>query len=91
MTDAPAALSRLVALAVEAGISAKIDEPMVREGAWWVDLEHDGVRAEVEWRHDRGFGLYDKDAGFGSRPDRFVEDPAEALRQAMEDARAPAR
>jgi len=76
----PSPVSTLIDLARSAGMAATMDQPALQEGTWWIDLHHGDAHEEIEWHHQRGFGLYASDAGFGSRPERFTDDPEEALR-----------
>lgn len=81
----PSPVATLIDLARSGGMDATIDQPERREGTWWIDLRRGAAHEEIEWHHERGFGLYASDAGFGSRPERFTDDPAEALRLTIGD------
>lgn len=56
----------------------RIDAPGSAEGTWWVDVEHQGHSASVEWRPKVGFGVAGPHGGYGEGPDVVIQDAAAA-------------
>lgn len=47
----PSSIAALISLAEKAGLAASIDEPMLQDGFWWIDLRRGEVQEEIEWHH----------------------------------------
>lgn len=57
----------------EAIVAAEIDEPRSASGEWWIDLVIDTMNVTVSWTKEFGFGVYTKEAAFGSRPNELYQ------------------
>lgn len=62
-----------------------VDAPDTPNGTWWVDVEHEGKTASVEFRHDKGFGVSGpRGGGYGEGPDIVVTDASTAVDRLLE-------
>lgn len=51
---------------------------------WWIDVQGPaGRHVTVEWRSDRGFGIFnpDRELGYGDRPDEVFRDDKKAAKR----------
>ena len=60
--------------------SVAVDPPDRAEGNWWIDVRAGKRRLAVEYRPEKGFGIFHENAGYG-------EGPAEVYRTAELAAR----
>jgi len=58
----------------------EIDAPDNEAGNWWIDVRAGNKRMSLEYRPRKGFGVFDRDSGYG-------EGPAEVYRTAKLAAR----
>ncbi len=59
----------------------RLDRPDSPGGPWWIDVEHRGQTASVEFRQDKGFGVSGPRGGYGEGPDVILTDASAAADQ----------
>jgi hypothetical protein len=64
--------------------SVTIDAPAHERGHWWIDVTRGDLRASVEWRPERGFGVGLGPGGYGEGPDVIVPTVDAAARHVVE-------
>jgi len=64
-------------------IRVSIDVPRHIYGEWWLDIKVGSEKLEIAWREDYGFGFFDEEASFGSRPTYIIEGPQAAYSELM--------
>lgn len=62
----------------EASVAFEIDEPSNPDGEWWIDIEIDGMHANISWKIATGFGIFNNESGYGGRPQEIYRNPDEA-------------
>src|SRR6266481_9313644 len=60
-----------------------VDRPATPDGTWWIDIEHRGHTASVEFRPGKGFGVAAPNGGYGEGPDVVVADASTAANQVV--------
>ena len=50
------------------GCRVDIDAPDKEAGNWWIDVHAGKRRMSLEYRPTKGFGVFDRDAGYGEGP-----------------------
>lgn len=53
----------------------KVDAPDRAGGNWWLDISMGRKRFTLEYRPAKGFGLFNKDAGYGEGPAEIYRTP----------------
>lgn len=65
------------------GARITIDAPDANDGVWWIDVQHRGRRASIEFRPGKGFGVSGPNGGYGEGPDAIAADAASAADQVI--------
>jgi DNA-binding XRE family transcriptional regulator len=58
-----------------------IDAPDQSIGNWWIDVTAGKKRITLEYRKERGFGVFHDDAGFGEGPAEIYRTPERAAQR----------
>ncbi len=61
-----------------------VDEPADKDGAWLIDLRAGKTSLVVEYRPQKGFGFFGKDAVFGAGPIEVYRTPELAARRILQ-------
>jgi DNA-binding XRE family transcriptional regulator len=77
------------------GYSITVDPPHGSDGSWFIDVRRGKKRLTVEYRENRGFGLFERNASYGERPSETYQTPDMAVRRARQimesSSRKPSR
>lgn len=66
-----------------------VDAPQNPDGLWFLDIEHAGRHAIVQWQEYRGFGLcYGPGEFYGEGPDEHCKKQADAAGQLLDYLRS---
>jgi hypothetical protein len=63
------------------GSHVKVDEPEHAGGAHWLDVTIGKKRRTLEYRPEKGFGLFQEKAGYGEGPEEIYRTPERAAQR----------
>jgi hypothetical protein len=61
--------------------TVEVDAPESAEGTWWIDVHSGKKRVTLEYRPQKGFGLFREDGGYGEGPSEVYRTPGLAARR----------
>lgn len=64
--------------------TVELDAPDHADGNWWIDLRAGKKRLTLEYRPQKGFGIFHGDPGFGEGPAEVYQTPELAARRARQ-------
>jgi DNA-binding transcriptional regulator YiaG len=66
-------------------VRISLEEGGVKAGNWWIDFLLAQESVTIEWRPDKGFGIYDNEGpGYGDRPREVFRDSVLAARRVVQ-------